>query len=84
MSEQPAPPRVDPEQVLAAAVQLRAALDAWAAAVLPAVLAAAQQFAAVLAEAHQAQPTEPVPPAAPGRPRRPAWRSPYGPAHRRR
>ncbi|MFF7295327.1 hypothetical protein [Streptomyces sp. NPDC008265] len=80
MTEQPAPPRVDPEQVLAAAAQLRAALDQWAAAVLPAVLAAARQFAA-LAAAHEADLTADSPPRPP---RRPAWRSPYGPAHTRR
>ncbi|WP_079405457.1 hypothetical protein [Streptomyces sp. 3211] len=78
MTEQPAPPRVDPEQLLAAATQLRAALDAWAAAVLPAALAAVQQLAAALDHARQA------PPATLDRPNRPAWRSPYGPAHRRR
>ncbi|MFK0233746.1 hypothetical protein [Streptomyces vinaceus] len=78
MTEQPAPPRVDPEQLLAAAAQLRAAFDAWAAAVLPAALAAVQQLAAALDHARQ------EPPAVPARARRPAWRSPYGPAHRRR
>ncbi|WP_404959042.1 hypothetical protein [Streptomyces sp. 147326] len=78
MTGQPTPPRVDPEQLLAAAVQLRAALDAWAAAVAPVALAAMQQLTAALANVRQA------PPAASGRPSRPAWRSPYGPAHRRR
>lgn len=78
MTGQPAAARVDPERVRAAVAELRAALDAWAAAVVPAVRDAAQQLAAALDHIHQA-PT--VPRAGPARP---AWRSPYGPARTRR
>ncbi|MFD6873260.1 MULTISPECIES: hypothetical protein [unclassified Streptomyces] len=73
MTEQPAP--VDPDRARAAVAELRAALDAWAAAVAPLVRDAAQHLAAALDHAHQAPP---VPSA------RPAWRSPYGPARTRR
>ncbi|MFZ3471446.1 hypothetical protein ACODT4_20675 [Streptomyces sp. 2.9] len=73
MTEQPAP--VDPDRVRAAVAELRAVLDAWAAAVAPAVQAAAQQLAALARE---------TAPASPAGPARPAWRSPYGPARTRR
>ncbi|MFE5673858.1 hypothetical protein ACFQ7B_00290 [Streptomyces erythrochromogenes] len=75
MTAQPAPP--DPERMIAAVAELRAALDAWAAALTPALLAAAREFAAALAHLPQAPPAGQA--AA-----RPAWRSPYGPPHTRR
>ncbi|MFJ7267269.1 hypothetical protein ACIQV3_11490 [Streptomyces sp. NPDC099050] len=76
MTEQPAP--FDPDRVRTALAELRAAFDAWAAAVAPALRDAAQQLAAALDHAHQAPA---IPPAGPARP---AWRSPYGPARTRR
>ncbi|MFD3829714.1 hypothetical protein [Streptomyces sp. NPDC058621] len=76
MTEHPAP--LDPDRVRAALAELRAALDAWATAVAPAVRDAAQQLAAALDHIREAPA---VPPAGPARP---AWRSPYGPARTRR
>lgn len=71
-------PTLDPDRVRAAVTELRAALDAWAAALAPLVRETAQQLAAALDHARQA------PPVPPARPARPAWRSPYGPARTRR
>ncbi|MGP3687387.1 hypothetical protein ACTVZO_22240 [Streptomyces sp. IBSNAI002] len=78
MTDRPAPPRIDPDRVRAAVAELRAALDAWAAAFAPAVRDAAQQLAAALDHIREA------PAAPPAGPARPAWRSPYGPARTRR
>lgn len=75
MNDQPAPP--DPERMLAAVAELRAAMDAWAATLAPVILAAARELTAALAQLPQTPPARQA--AA-----RPAWRSPYGPPHTRR
>ncbi|MGZ9931948.1 hypothetical protein ACXNSR_18975 [Streptomyces sp. NC-S4] len=76
MTEQPTP--VDPDRARAAIAELRAAFDAWAAAVAPLARDAAQHLATALDHVHQA-------PAAPSAGQaRPAWRSTYGPARTRR
>ncbi|MGI5353462.1 hypothetical protein ACQEU8_36655 [Streptomyces sp. CA-250714] len=81
MTEQPSPPRVDPEAVRVAVEQMRAVMRAYVEAITPALHAAAR--AAETARTARRDDYALAPP--PATPRdRPAWQSPHGPAHTRR
>jgi acyl-CoA reductase-like NAD-dependent aldehyde dehydrogenase len=80
--QQPTPPAVDPEQVRAAVEQMRAAFQAWAEAVGPALRALVAEFARLAEQLREAGVVDDQ--GRPTRRDRPAWQSPYGPPSRRR